>query len=80
MEFFQGCGKGETFHEAITRFRISGMTMKLARTATGGILMPMKSLMHHVEVQKFDTVEEEEECVEECRILYDCLIHRNGII
>jgi hypothetical protein len=47
------------------------MTKKLALTATGGILMPTKSLMRHFEVQKFETVEEEEACVEECRILYD---------
>jgi hypothetical protein len=74
MEFFQGCGKGESFREAITRFRASVMTMKLARNATGGILMPTKSLMKHVDLQKFETVEEEEEaCVEECCILYDCL-------
>ncbi len=30
MELFQGCRKGESFGEAITRFRASGMTMKLA--------------------------------------------------
>jgi hypothetical protein len=40
--------------------------------------MPTKSLMRHSEVQKFDTVQEEEACLEECRILYDCLYHRNG--
>ncbi len=72
MEFFQGCGKGESFREAISRLRASGMTMKQARTASGGILMPTKSLMRHIELQKFDTVEGEEACVEECRILYNC--------
>ncbi len=40
--------------------------------------MPTKSLMRHVEMQKFDTNEEEEAYVEECRIQYDCLYHRNG--
>ncbi len=54
------------------------MTMKLARTATGGILMPTKSLIGHVEVQKFDTVEEKEACVQEYDILCDCWYHRNG--
>jgi hypothetical protein len=41
MEFFQGCGIGETCQvgEAITRFKASGLMMKLARTATGGILI-----------------------------------------
>jgi hypothetical protein len=78
MEFFQACVKGESFCEAITRFRASGMTMKLARTATGRILMLTKLLMRHVEVQKFDIVGEEEACVEECSILYDCLYNRIG--
>jgi hypothetical protein len=75
MEFYQGCGKGESFREAITRFRASGMIMKVARNATGGILILIttKSLIKHVDLQKFDTVEEEEACVKECRILYDCL-------
>jgi hypothetical protein len=75
MEFFQGCGKGESFGEAITRFRASGLTMKLARTATGGILIPTKSMMRHLDIQKIDTFEEEEECVQHCQVMYDCLYH-----
>jgi hypothetical protein len=78
MEFFQGCSIGESFGEAITRFRASGLMMTLARMATGGILVPTKSLMRHIEVEKFDTVEEEEACVEDCRVMYDCLYHRDG--
>ena len=45
MEFFHGCGKGESFGEAITRFRASGLKLKLARSATVGILIPTKSIM-----------------------------------
>ncbi len=59
MDFFHNCGKGESFREAITRFRASGMTMKLARSATGGILMPTKAMMRHVEVQKFASFDDE---------------------
>jgi hypothetical protein len=33
MEFFRCCGKGESFGEAITRFRASGLKMKLACSA-----------------------------------------------
>jgi hypothetical protein len=68
MDFFQACGKGESFREDISRFRASGMTTKLARNATGGILMPTKSLIKHVDLQKFETIKEEETvetCVEE---------------
>jgi hypothetical protein len=47
MELFHGCGKGESFGEAITRFRASGLKLKLARSATVGILIPTKSMMRH---------------------------------
>ncbi len=40
--------------------------------------MPTKSLLRHIEVQKFETVEEEEACLEKCRILCNCLYHRIG--
>jgi hypothetical protein len=66
---FKVVAKGESFGVAITRLRASGLTMMLARTATGGILIPSKSLMRHIEVQKFETVEEEEACVEDCRVM-----------
>ncbi len=52
--------------------------MKLARMATEGILIPTKSLMRHIKVEKFDTVEEEEACVEDCRVMFDCLYHQDG--
>ncbi len=77
MELFHGCGKGERFGEAITRFRASCSTMKLARSARGGILIHTISMMRHVEVQEFRTFEEEETCVEHCRLLYECLYHRD---
>jgi hypothetical protein len=53
------------------------MTVNLAHTATGGISMPAKLLINHVELQKFKTEKEEETCVDECRILHDCLYNRN---
>jgi hypothetical protein len=34
--------------------------------------------MRHIGVQKFKTIEEVEACVEDCRVLYDCLYHRDG--
>jgi hypothetical protein len=33
--------------------------------------------MRHIEVEKFDTVEEEA-CVEDCRVMYNCLYRRDG--
>ncbi len=78
MDFFHICGKGKSFREAITRFRASGMTMKLARSATGGILMPTKAMMRHVEIQRFPSFYEEVTCVDECRLLYEGLYQRNG--
>jgi hypothetical protein len=68
VKFFQVCCKGESFRdsEAIIRFQVraSGMTMKLSRSATEGILMPTKSLYKHLDKQKFETFEETETCVE----------------
>ncbi len=55
MEFFHSCGKDESFGEAITRFRASGLKMKLARSATVGILIPTKSMMRELDLQKFET-------------------------
>ncbi len=78
MDFFHSCGKEESFREAITRFRASGMTMKLARSTTGGILMPTKAMMRHVGVQKFASFDDEVTCVDECCSLYEGLYHRNG--
>ncbi len=68
MEFFHACGKEESFGEAITRLRASGLKMKLARSATVGILIPTKSMMRQEEVQ----------CVEHCRVMYECMYHRDG--
>jgi hypothetical protein len=76
MEFFHGCGKGESFGEAIIRFRASGM--KLARSATVGILILTKSMMRHLDVQKSPFFEEEVQCVEDCRVMYEYMYHRDG--
>jgi hypothetical protein len=80
VEFFHACGKGESFGEAITRFRPSGLKMKLARSATVGILIPTKPMMLHLDLQKFETFEEEVQCMEDCRVMYasECLYHRDG--
>jgi hypothetical protein len=79
VEFFHACGKGESFGEAITRFRPSGLKMKLARSATVGILIPTKPMMWHLDLRKFETFEEVQ-CVEDCRVMYasECLYHRDG--
>ncbi len=66
MEFFHSCGKGESFGDAITRFRASGLKIKLTHSATVGILIPTKSMMRHLDLQKFETFEEEVQCVEDC--------------
>jgi hypothetical protein len=33
-------------------------------------------MMRHLDLQKFDTFEEEEACVEDCRVM--CLYHQDG--
>ena len=78
MEFFHACGKEDPVGEAITRFRASGLKMKLARSATVGILIFTKSMMRQLDLQKFETFEEEVQCVEDCRVMYECLYHRDG--
>ncbi len=78
LEFFHGYGKGESFGEAITRFRASGLKMKLARSATVGILIPTKSMMQHLDLQKFPSFELAVQCVEDCRVMYECMYHRDG--
>jgi hypothetical protein len=78
MELFHSCGNGkdESFGEAITRFSAAGLRMKLARSATVGILIPTRSMMRDVETLKFETFEEEVKCVEDCRVMYECMYHR----
>jgi hypothetical protein len=78
MEFFHSCGKEESFGEAITKFRAAGLKMKLARSATVGILITTKSMMRQLDLQKFETFEEEVQCVESCRVVYECMYHRDG--
>ncbi len=50
----------------------------LARSATGGILIPTNAMIRHIDLQNFDTFEEEDTYVEDCRVVYDCLYHRAG--
>jgi hypothetical protein len=76
MEFFHSCGKDESFGEAITRFRAAGLRMNLARSATVGILIPTRSMMRDVENMRFETFAEEDKCVEDCRVMYECMYHR----
>ena len=76
MEFFHSCAKTETFGEAITRFRAAGLKMTLARSATVGVLIPTKHMMRDVENNHFSSFEEEETCVGDCRVLYECMYHR----
>jgi hypothetical protein len=52
--------------------------MKLARSATVDILISTKSIMQHVDLQKFRSFEEEVQCVEDCRVMYECMYHRDG--
>ena len=51
---------------------------ELARSATVGILIPTRSMMRDVEKLKFETFEEEVQCVEDCRVMYECMYHRDG--
>ncbi len=76
MEFFHSCAKTETFGEAVTRFKAAGLKMNLARSATVGVLIPTKHMMRDVENNRFSTFEEEETCVGDCRVLYECMYHR----
>ncbi len=78
MEFFHSCGKDESFGEAIARFRAAGLRMNLARSATVGFLIPTGSMMRDVENLHFETFAEEEKCVEDCRVMYECMYHREG--
>jgi hypothetical protein len=50
--------------------------MKLARSATGGILMPTKSFYARLTNMGFTSYEEVEEAVSEHRVQYECLYHR----
>ena len=77
MAFFHTAGAGETIRNAPTRFRDSCMTIKLVRTATGGMLMPTKSLYLHLNKLKLEFYEEVVEFVQEC-VQYGCLYHHNG--
>jgi hypothetical protein len=73
MALLHTAGPGESFRDAITRFRDNGLTMKLARTATGGISMPTKSFYSRIAKMGFDSFEsyeEVEEAVQEHRIQY----------
>jgi hypothetical protein len=76
MAFLHTSAPAESFHDAITRFRDNGLTMKLARSATGGILMPTKSFYASLTNMGFESYEEVEQAVHEHRVQYECLYHR----
>ncbi len=52
--------------------------MKLASSATVGILIPTKSMMRQLDLQKFPSFEVKVQCVEDCRVIYACMYHRDG--
>jgi hypothetical protein len=52
------------------------MTVKLARTATVGILMPATALYKHNKLQQLETYEEIEQVVNDVRGLYEGVYHR----
>jgi hypothetical protein len=35
-------------------------------------------MMRDIELQKFETFEEEVQCLENCRVMYECMYHRDG--
>jgi hypothetical protein len=70
-------GPGESFHDAITRFRDNGLTAQLAHTATGGILMSTKSFYSRLVKMGFESYEEAEEAVQEHQVQYESVYHRN---
>jgi hypothetical protein len=50
--------------------------MKMARSATGGILMPTKSFYARLTNMGFESYEQVEKAVSEQRVQYECLYHR----
>ncbi len=73
MAVFHTSAPGESFHDAITRLRDNGLAMKLARSATGGILMPTKSFYSRLANMGFESYEEVDKAVHDHRVQYECV-------
>jgi hypothetical protein len=69
IEFFHGCGKRESIGEATTNFRVFGLKMKLARSATAGILIPTKCKESQQRVAAWDVLRIRRKCIS-CKPLH----------